>query len=164
MFANDGSDTGCVVRRLFAAPVSVVYRAWTDPAIVAKWSWGRKYETISIELDCQPGGTYRQHIRDQQTGENWFFDGVIQEVVPSAKFVHTFHWRSDRGTDHGPSLVSVEFVDRGASTEVVITHTRLSGAQEKKGTEAGWADVCDCVADCLASLQEIEPRAAIRGS
>jgi uncharacterized protein YndB with AHSA1/START domain len=151
MLPNDESDTVCVVRRVLAAPLGVVYRVWTDPAMVARWSWGRQFETIAIEVDWRAGGTYRQHIRDKQTGENWFFDGVIHEVVPGAKLVHTFHWRSDRGTDHGPSLVTIEFVDRGPNTEVVITHTRLSGAEVKKGTEAGWADVCDSVADCLAA-------------
>jgi uncharacterized protein YndB with AHSA1/START domain len=150
MLADERSDSVCVVRRVLAAPVAVVYRAWTDPTLVARWSWGREYETISIEQDCRAGGTFRQHIRNKQTGENWFFHGVYQEVLPCKKLVHTFHFWSDRGADDGTSLVSIEFVERGAATEVIITHSQLSTAQ-KKGTEAGWVDVLDCVEECLAA-------------
>jgi uncharacterized protein YndB with AHSA1/START domain len=150
MFANDESDSVCVVRRVIKAAVDVVYRAWTDPVLVARWSWGRAYETISIEQDCRAGGSWRQHIRNKETGENWFFDGLYQEVVPCKKLVHSFHWRSDRGEEEGPSLVSIEFLERGASTEVVITHSLLP-AGKKKGTQSGWVDVLDGVEDCLTA-------------
>ena len=126
-----------------------VFRAWTDPALAIKWNWGRKYETISIDIDCRVGGTWRQQIRDKETGENWFFEGVIQEVIPNKRLVHTFHFRSDRGQDHGTSLVAIDFHERDGKTEVIITHTRLP-KEDRKGTETGWEDVLGCVEDCLA--------------
>jgi len=150
MLGEPSSDAVCVVRRTFDAPCSLVYRAWTDPALVARWSWGRAFETVSIEMDCRAGGIYHQHIRDKKTGENWFFDGVFQEVVPGEKLVHTFHFHGDGGKDEGTSLVSMEFIDRGSTTEVVITNTQLR-SDKLEGTRSGWDDVCDCVAECLAS-------------
>ena len=141
-------EAACVVRRLIAAPVSAVYRAWTEPELLREWNWGRDYETVTVEQNCRVGGIWKQHIRDKKTGENWFFEGEFKEVIPDKKLVHTFHFRSDRGKDEGPSLVAIEFVERGGSTEVVITHSQL--AQEKKtGTEAGWVDVLECVEKCV---------------
>jgi uncharacterized protein YndB with AHSA1/START domain len=128
-----------------AAPADAVYRAWTDPVFAARWSWGKKYEKISIDLDCRAGGTWRQHIRDKETGENWFFEGVFREVAPDKRLLHTFHFRSDRGVDHGKSLVVIEFNAKGDRTEVVITHSQLPDEQTKRGTEAGWVDVLECV-------------------
>ena len=55
-----------VVRRSFRAPLALVYRAWSDPALAARWSWGAEHETLSIELDCRPGGVWKQLIRNHR--------------------------------------------------------------------------------------------------
>jgi uncharacterized protein YndB with AHSA1/START domain len=129
-----------VMRRTFNAPVASVFRAWSDPSWAKRWSWGPEFETVSIDLDCQPGGTWRQHVHDARTGENWFFDGVFHEVVPNKKLVHTFHFTSDRGYDEPASLVTIEFTERGTSTDVVLTHTRLAESKVKE-TTTGWTEI-----------------------
>ncbi|HJU68748.1 MAG TPA: SRPBCC family protein [Gemmatimonadaceae bacterium] len=137
MAATTAPGATVVVRRTFRAPVARVFRAWSDPSMAQRWSWGPEYDTVSIDLSCQPGGSWRQHIRDRTTGENWYFDGVFEEVVPNRKLVHTFHFTSDRGHDEPPSLVTIEFLDRGESTDVVLTHTRLAETKVRE-TNDGW--------------------------
>lgn len=132
------------VRRVLAAPVPRVWRAWTDPVLATRWSWGSRFDTIAIDLDCRPGGAWRQQIRDRETGETWNFDGVFEQVEPERLLVHTFHFRSDRGKDEPPSLVRIEFTRAGRGTEVVITHTRLE-EQHREGTVQGWEDICGVV-------------------
>ncbi len=90
-----------------------------------------------------------QQIRHEETGELWSFEGVFREVLAEQRLVHTFHWWSDRGTDEGTSLVTIDFIPRGTGTEVVITHTQLRDAKHRKGTETGWEDVLSCVEGCL---------------
>jgi uncharacterized protein YndB with AHSA1/START domain len=138
-----------VVRRTLAAPIALVYRAWSEPALAARWSWGAEHETLSVELDCRPGGAWKQEIRNRATGERWSFDGVFQEVEPLRRLVHTFHWRSDRGQEEGPSVVAIEFFERPAGTEVVITHQRLEPAKVE-GTRTGWEGVLEAVERSLA--------------
>jgi uncharacterized protein YndB with AHSA1/START domain len=145
MNLNDLTETSCVVRRLIQASVGVVFKAWTDPTVAARWAWGSDYETISIDLDCQTGGKWRQHIRNKQTGENWFFDGTFQEVRPNERIIHTFHFRSDRGPDEETSLTAIDFNPRGDATEVVITHTQLPNREKSSATFEGWVDVLQCV-------------------
>ncbi len=137
------------VRRVLAAPLAAVWRAWTDPDLAARWSWGEEYDTVAIALDCRPGGAWRQQIRSRKTGENFFFDGVFETVEPQRRLVHTFHFRSDRGKDEGTSLVEIVFADQDGRTEVTITHSRLSDEQ-KKETQEGWGDVLTCVAAVAA--------------
>ena len=132
------------VRRVLAAPVARVWRVWTDPALAIRWSWGSQYDTVSIDLDCRPGGAWRQEIRDRRTGERWFFDGVFDQVEHERLLVHTFHFRSDRGTDEPPSLVRIEFIPAGDRTELVITHSRLE-PQHRAGTVEGWEDIAGVV-------------------
>lgn len=136
---SDNSET-VVVRRLFRAPVETVYRFWSEPEFAKRWNWGSEFDTVSIDLRCETGGQWRQHIRHRKSGENWFFDGVFQDVVPGRRIVHTFHFVSDRGHDEPASLVTIEFTARGDATEVLLTHTQLT--PEKKGeTDAGWKDI-----------------------
>ena len=140
MSAATTPGTTVVVRRTFKAPVANVFRAWSDPSMAKRWSWGPEFDTVSIELDCRPGGAWRQHIHDRSTGENWFFDGIFHEVVPNEKLVHSFHFTNDRGYDEPPSLVTIEFAERAGSTEVVLTHTRLSEGKVKE-TTSGWEQI-----------------------
>jgi uncharacterized protein YndB with AHSA1/START domain len=139
-----------VVRRIINAPADVVFRAWTDPAVASRWSWGSEYETISIELDCRVGGTWRQHIHNKNTGENWFFNGVFREVQQPTRLVHTFHFRSDGGEDEETSLTTIDFIVSGEKTEVVITHTQLLTAEKTNATYDGWVDVLECVEAAVA--------------
>lgn len=83
--------------------------------------------------------------------EQWRFDGVFEEVEPLRRLVHTFHWRGDRGQEEGPSLVTLEFFERPAGTEVVITHRRLDQAKVE-GTRTGWEGVLMAVENCLAAF------------
>jgi uncharacterized protein YndB with AHSA1/START domain len=140
MAATAAPGTTVVMRHTFKAPVAKLFRAWSDPAMAKRWSWGPEFDTLSIELACEPGGAWRQHIHDRTTGENWYFDGVFQEVVPNRKLVHTFHFTSDRGYDEPPSLVTIEFTERGDSTDIVLTHTQLAEAKVKE-TNAGWTQI-----------------------
>lgn len=140
MGATATPGTTVVVRRTFNAPVANVFRAWSDPAMAKRWSWGPEFDTVSIDLNCEMGGTWRQQVRDRNTGETFFFDGVFHEVVPNRKLVHTFHFTSDRGYDEPASLVTIEFIDRGSTTDVVLTHTQVA---ESKATETntGWVEI-----------------------
>jgi uncharacterized protein YndB with AHSA1/START domain len=144
MEATAAAGATVVMRHTFEAPIAHVFRAWSDPTIATRWSWGPEYDTVSIELNCQPGGAWRQHIRDRNTGENWYFEGVFQEVVPNRKLVHTFRFKSDRGHDEPPSLVTIEFTDRGDRTDVVLTHTQLLESKVKE-TEAGWTGILELI-------------------
>jgi uncharacterized protein YndB with AHSA1/START domain len=137
MAATAAPGATVVMRRTFKAPVASVFRAWSDPSMAKRWSWGPEFDTVSVDLNCQEGGAWRQHVHDRTTGENWFFDGVFHEVVPNRKLVHTFHFRNDRGYDEPASLVTIEFTERGGSTEVVLTHTQLAESKVTETTK-GW--------------------------
>lgn len=128
-----------VVRRVIHAPAALVFRAWSDPAVARRWGWGKAYDTVSLELDCRPGGVWRHEIRDRTSGETFWFDGVFREVVAGRRVVHTFSWRSDRGYRQEESLVTVELVPHGDDTEVVITHVQLPAGMTRE-TQEGWTD------------------------
>jgi uncharacterized protein YndB with AHSA1/START domain len=74
--------------REFDAPPEKVFRAHTDPELVAQWL-GPRDLTMRIEhYDCRTGGSYRYVAVGD--GQEFGFHGCFHEVRPSELIVQTF--------------------------------------------------------------------------
>ena len=74
--------------REFDAPPEKVFRAHTDPELIARWLGPRDVEMQIEHFDCRTGGSYRYlHTRD---GEEYGFHGCFHEVRPAELIVQTF--------------------------------------------------------------------------
>ena len=93
------SDREIRVERIFAAPREVVWRAMTDPAIVAQW-WGRGNKLVIEHDEVERGGHWR-YVEHSPEGVHGF-EGRYREVVPPERVVRTFEW------DGMPGHVAVE--------------------------------------------------------
>ncbi len=51
-----------VLERDFAAPPQLVWRTWTEPALLARW-YGPNVETIIHRLDVTPGGLWLNEMK-----------------------------------------------------------------------------------------------------
>ena len=103
--------------REFDAPKDRVFRAWTDPELVARWL-GPKSTTMKIDnWDARTGGNYR-YVALQDGQEVASFYGSFHEVRPSDRLVQTFTWE---GAPDGVSLETVTFEDIGGG------RTRVTG-------------------------------------
>ena len=62
------ADRVLVVTRVFDAPRSVVFKAWTDREHLAHWFGPRGFELTFCKMDLRPGGSYRfgMHLLDSQ--------------------------------------------------------------------------------------------------
>ena len=61
--ARESAEHQLRITRVFDAPREVVFKAWTDPQLLAQW-WGPKGFTNPVcELDARPGGAIRVHMR-----------------------------------------------------------------------------------------------------
>lgn len=77
------------VERIFAAPRDRVWRAMTDPALVAQW-WGRGNPLV-IERDEVVKGGHWRYVEHSPRGDHGF-EGRYREVVPPERIVRTFEW------------------------------------------------------------------------
>ena len=76
------------ITREFDAPPEKVFRAHTDPELVARWLGPRRHEMRVEHYDCRTGGSYRYlHVSD---GNEFAFHGCFHEVRPSELIVQTF--------------------------------------------------------------------------
>jgi uncharacterized protein YndB with AHSA1/START domain len=67
--------------------------------------------------------------------------GVYREVDPPRKVVYTWGWDGDHPVKD--SLVTLEFIARGNSTEVVLRHDGIVDDKERTNHEHGWTAILD---------------------
>lgn len=86
--------------REFDAPPEKVFRAHTDPDLVARWLGPRSHEMRIDHYDCRTGGSYRYvHVSD---GNEFGFHGSFHEVRSPEVIVQTFTF------DGEPDQVALE--------------------------------------------------------
>ena len=96
------SDREIRIERIFNAPRSRVWKAFTDPELVAQW-WGRGNKLVIEKFEPVRGGHWRfvEHAPEGSNG----FEGRYREVTPEERVVQTFEW------DGMPGHVVVETIE-----------------------------------------------------
>jgi uncharacterized protein YndB with AHSA1/START domain len=84
------SDREILVVRDFDASRDRVWRAYTQPELVAQW-WGRGNKLDVERYEVVRGGHWRfvEHAPD---GNTHGFEGRFREVTPQERLVYTFEW------------------------------------------------------------------------
>jgi uncharacterized protein YndB with AHSA1/START domain len=92
--------------------------------------------TVSLaEMDVRVGGAYRIHMVSP-TGDEHRVIGTYREVDPPNRLVYSWQWET--GVDQTVTTVSIDFIERGAETEVVLTHHGFSRDEAAASHEQGW--------------------------
>lgn len=141
------------VTKIINAPRERVFAAWTQPEMLHKW-WGA-HESFSApiaEVDLRVGGKYRFGMLEPGKDEPYVSYGVYREVNPPEKIVFTWAWEKmphdAEGFVPAETLVTVEFIEKGSATEVVLTHEQFTDEPMRDEHQGGWNG-------CLASLEKL---------
>jgi uncharacterized protein YndB with AHSA1/START domain len=121
------ADREVRIERIFDAPVERVWRAFTDPKLLAQW-WGRGNKLVIERMEVERGGHWRfvEHSADGVHG----FEGRYREVTPPERLVQTFEW------DGMPGYVAVDtnvFEDLGDGRTKVVTTSLFHTTEERDG-------------------------------
>lgn len=121
--------------RLMPAPCERVFRAWSDPALVARWFFAQTGWEAQVRNDFRIGGAYQIDMLDQ--GLTVFSaHGEYREIVPVIRLAFTWNSPVVQNT-----LVAIDLRDLGASTELTLTHQLLPDAPQVAQHGDGW-DLC----------------------
>jgi uncharacterized protein YndB with AHSA1/START domain len=115
------------IERVFDAPRHRVWRAFTEPELVAQW-WGRGNRLVVERMEVERGGHWRfvEHGPEGVHG----FEGRYREVTPEERLVHTFEW------DGMPGHVIIEttvFEDLGDGRTRVVNTSLFHTNGERDG-------------------------------
>ena len=117
MTPSDAADRTMVLERTIAAPVDLVWAAWSDPEALPQW-WGPE------------GFSCRTERIDLRAGGEWVFDMIGPDGTvfpnhhrytrfdPADGIDYTLHW-GENGPTHAEA--SARFEDLGGSTKVTLT-------------------------------------------
>lgn len=78
--------------RILDAPVSHVWRCWSEPALLEQWFCPKPWYVTDAVLDLRAGGEFSSVMHGPE-GENFPQMGVFLEVVPMKKLVSTDAFR-----------------------------------------------------------------------
>ena len=113
--------------------------AWTDPEKVKRWMGPGEVKVLSVESDPRTGGRYRW-LMQAPDGEHHDVSGVYREVIPNAKLVFTWAWKS---TPERESLVTVTFKQDGSGTIMTLTHEQFFDEKARDDHRQGWSLALD---------------------
>ena len=103
--------------REFDAPPEKVFRAHTEPDLVAQWLGPADLEMTVEYFDARTGGAYRYVHR--RGDEEYCFFGSFHEVRPNETIIQTFCWE---GMPDGVALERLDLEDIGdGRTRLVAT-------------------------------------------
>ena len=128
------------VRRLIKAPRERVYKAWTTPEELKRWHAPGPLHVSLAELDVRVGGKYSIHMT-QPDGKVHKVGGVYRVVDPPNKLVYSWAWEGDE-KNVKDSTVTIEFIEKGNATEVVLTHAIADDKERASHTE-GWNGIME---------------------
>jgi uncharacterized protein YndB with AHSA1/START domain len=137
------SETGLRIERSFDASPEEVFDAWTNPEVLRRW-WAVHPDgsTPVAEVDLQVGGRYRLSM-EAPDGTRHTVGGEYNEVKRPNRLVYSWQWELDSGEIGHISTVTVEFHERGGSTDVVLEHTGLPDSDSRDRHAHGWAACLD---------------------
>lgn len=130
------NDAAVVVRRVFHASRERLFRAWSDPNELIQWFSPDGYRNPSVDADVKPGGRFRIAMQKLPDGEPFFVSGAYRVVEPPARLVFTWTWEDPKLNVHD-TLVTIDLLDRGEDTEVVLTHELLP-VERRESHSQGW--------------------------
>jgi uncharacterized protein YndB with AHSA1/START domain len=135
------------LERAFPAASSVVFEAFSDPAMLRRW-WGPKgFSTPNLEFDPRVGATYRIEMQPPE-GDAFHLTGQFREVDPPAHLSFTFVWEPP-DSDDVETLVDLTFRDLVESTEVALTQGPFKTEARLALHRDGWTDSFDKLADLI---------------
>jgi uncharacterized protein YndB with AHSA1/START domain len=147
------SDREIAMTRVFDAPRSMVFEAWTKPELLKRWLGVRNGWTFEIcEVDLKVGGAYRFVWRGPD-GAEMGMGGVYREIVAPERLVSSEKF--DDPWYPGEALDTIVLVEHDgkttATTTVLYESQEIRDAVLESGMARGVAESYDVLAELLES-------------
>jgi len=142
------------ITREFDAPRDLVFRAYTEPELLAQWLGPRKYEMTIDSWEPRDGGRWR-YVHGDEEGNVWGFHGVFHGDQTPDRMVQTFEFE---GWPGHVSLETLVFEDHDGRTTIrnhsVYQSVEDRDAMVESGMESGVNDGYAQLDELLARLRE----------
>lgn len=148
------------ITRTFNAPREQVFKAWTDPKLLAEWFGPHMFTIPTCELDPRPGGKLYLVMRGPD-GNDFPMDGVFEVVVPPERLAFTnnaYFPGSDAPLIEGYTTVTFEDLGGGKTKVTVydeIFRAAPEAAEALAGMEEGWKQSLEKLDELLVKESQL---------
>ncbi len=143
-----------VLDRVLAVPPRLVWRAWTEPALLKQWFTPAPWRTTEAEVDLRPGGIFRT-VMEGPNGERMDNAGCWLEVVPHSRLSWTDALLPGfRPAQSAFMSVTLTLEEVAGGTHYVAHAMHKSAADREQHEAMGFHDGWGKVADQLVELMQ----------
>jgi uncharacterized protein YndB with AHSA1/START domain len=128
--------------RIYDEPRELVFKAWTDPNLLALW-WGPdNFMNPVCELDVRPNGKILIHM-EAPDGTIMPVRGIYHEVIKPERLVFTTGvFFNEEGIAQVEERKTVDFIEQNGKTKLVlnikVTKCGPAFLEALNGMEPGW--------------------------
>jgi uncharacterized protein YndB with AHSA1/START domain len=147
------ADNQILITREFDAPAHLVWRAYTEPDLIAQWWPGGHGEMTSTEVDLRVGGTWR-YVMNASSGDfEVAFHGEFRQIVPNERIVTTEVYEGIEGAE-ALDVVTFEEADGRTTLKILVEHASQEGrdAHLNSGMESGMQEGMDLLEQLAIAL------------
>jgi uncharacterized protein YndB with AHSA1/START domain len=139
--------------REFAAPRELLYRAHTEPELLAQWLGPRRLTMVVDRYEVRDGGVWR-YVHREPDGTEYGFHGVFHGTPSQDGIVQTFEFEGAPGHISLDTL-TFEEVDGGTRLRIHSVHQSVEArdAMIESGMESGLNDGYERLTELLNRLQ-----------
>lgn len=131
------------VETIIAAPIDVVWKAWTTPADIVQWNAASAdWHTTQASVDLQEGGRFSSRMEAKDGSLGFDFAGTYIKIVPYELIEASF----------GERILRVEFEQTAQGIRVRETFD-AEPTHSIEQQQAGWQAILDNFAKYVAAKQ-----------
>jgi uncharacterized protein YndB with AHSA1/START domain len=140
------NEATVLMTRIFDAPRSRVFDAWTRAEHLGKWFAPKGFTISDCAADARPGGVFGMRWR-APSGGAYRVRGEYREVLAPERVVIACTLEDDQGAFRLEERIEVSFEQTGSRTTLMLNSTaRGTGARAPSvlaGMEKGWTQTVD---------------------
>ncbi|MBI3714388.1 MAG: SRPBCC family protein [Betaproteobacteria bacterium] len=130
-----GGERDIVITRAFDAPRELVFRAWSEPALVTRWMFGPAGWSFAVcDIDFRVGGNYR-FVWRHEDGREMGMGGRYLDIVAPERIVNTELF--DQDWTGGETTGTLLLTEEAGKTTTTYTLTYASQAARDMVMKSG---------------------------
>lgn len=126
------------LHRVLRCPPERVYRAFLDPAALAKWLPPNGFTATVHELDARVGGRFRMAFTNFSNGQAHAFGGSYLELVPGERLRYTDVFDDPNLPGQMTTTVALKPVSCG--TELTVVQEGIPAMIPPEACYLGWQE------------------------
>ncbi len=140
VYKKDLAKKQLIITREFAAPLELVWRAWTDPELLAEWWAPKPWKAVTISQDFKVGGCWLYYM-EGPSGEKHYCRADYTSITPLKNYQGLDAFCDDKGNvnkEFPNTKWNVSFTETATGTLVLVENTFNELADLQKTIEMGF--------------------------